>query len=904
MRRPSSGLLRFFVCTLLAATLTSTASFAQSACSNLNRGPGEGKFTGQVSSVPDGSTMQLSYGTQTVTVRYSSSVPVCQGGQPSSVSALVRGASVSVFGALHGMEIDAARIFVAGQPRAPGMNPGPNGIQPGQVNPNSTALRRQTPVPGGTEAGQVNPNATALPTQNAAPIMRPNTGVPPQASAIPERSVQQAPVRTMNVGRVPNSVILTGGTHAQTMQRLHVVRTYSLPVLRTNTQLTLGATNVDFRPMLSNPQALFNVADRLRAMPQHVEVRENTTDISEVDQGLVIHHALTYRILPGKCADATAKAQLARAGIICFTRGSASEHMTEFSRQGSPRFVAEAGKRQTAVAAYQRNLALEQADANKGVAQLRSGLSNPTQRAAIVAQVGEAEAARMASLNDDDLKGELINSGVQQFEETMFVPKVASSRYAHPQQTVTATGSAGEMNATQQLLRSGVPQHGGVPNFPNLLKVFPAQRINAGAGSSKPGEGDLGTYYFLTGFTIGNDYEWSWGAQVTINWCVVGCSSTYGLELHAGFNYGFGLRFPIQMDLKYQAAVNGQNAPAASVTATFEPIQGNVADFAKTGLSQEQMFDAKEIVAQIGADAGFDLSLPGLNVDPDFQIGVDFTNYLPAPYTGGSFQPPAPGSGGINSVLILQGFDLLGGLLNYGVAGGQLLPAAQLNLHSDKLQFMFHDETQSRQTLLTHTQQVVPVAVSTAGGVDNSHFSLGNPVYNLGFTVTPGVNPQVFVDIDVWSHQWNWQIWFPQLSISLPPNGIDFGCHDGTTCVLDFQTTYNPGTGQVSGQTQNATNERPVAYRTLTQGGCTADSEPQSDFLCPLNGMYGLCETMLKNGAVASCGALVPTVVDHVLRNGHCTGSGGNYACPNKGMVGLCETYVKNKEVLSCKQTP
>jgi len=879
----------------LSGVFLSSQSLAQSACTNLSRAPGEGKFTGQVSSNPDGSSMQVSYGGQVVLVRYNTSVTVCQGGQVSSVGVLSRGASVSVFGRVRGtgnnMVIEAAKIIVAGPARPFEANPVTTRTNPAPITRTTPApITRATPAP----ITRVAPAATM-------PSM-------PQTREASTTSVARAnvPQPPMLMGSVANSVILLGGTYAQTMQRMRVVRSYSLVNLRSGSQVKLGDTNVDFRPMLNNQQALFNVAARLSTLSQHVEVSENSAEISEVDQGLVIHQTLTYRVLPGKCADASVKAQLAGAGVVCFMRGSVSGNKAEFSRPGAARFVADAGKRQAAIAAYQQNVALEDADANKGIAQLRTALANPAQRAAIVAQVGEAEAARMGALNDDDLKEELINSGAQHYEETMFVPKIASSKFAHPKEIVLATGSAGEMNATDQLLRNGVPANGAVPNYPKLLEIVPPHSVSlgAGAGGGKAGDADLGTYYFLTGFTIGNDYEWSWGAQVTINWCIVGCSSTYGLELHAGFNYGFGLRFPIQADLKYNAQVNAQNMTTAAVTATIQPIQGNVADFLKTGLSQQQMFGAKEIVAQIGADAGFNLSLPGLNVNPDFQVGVDFTNYLPAPYTGGSFQPPAPGSGGINSVLVLNGFDLLGGLLNYGVAGGQLLPAAQLNLHSDKLQLIFHDETQSAQTFLTQKTQTVPVAVSVAAGTDRSHFSLGNPVYNLGFTVTPGVNPQVFVDIDIWSHQWNWQIWFPQLSISLPPGGVDFGCHAGTTCVLDFQTTYNPGTGQVTGGGQDVTRERQVAYSTLTQGGCTGDSVQQSDFLCPLNGMYGLCETMLKNGAVASCGALVPPVVDHILRNGHCTGSGGNYTCPNKGMVGLCETYVKNKEVLSCKQSP
>ena len=879
---------------LLYAAVMATASEAQSACSNRNLAPGEGKFTGQIASVPNGSSMQVRYGLDTVTVRYSGSVTVCENGQPGSVSALARGEEVSVFGPRRGTEIEATRIFVAVRPGATGVVPPPN-MQPAPVtraNP-GTMPNEQPPAP----VTRVNPGAAAGAQQ--APMNRPG--------AAPAMNAQQVPIPAMRYGAVAGAVILTGGTHAQAMQRLHVVRTYSLTSLRSSPQVTLGESKVNFQPMLSDPQAPFNVAERLRALPQHVEVREDTSEISEVDQGLVIHHVLTYRILPGKCADASAAAQLAQAGVQCVTKATQTERVAEFSRPGNARYVADAGKRQAAIAAYQKNVALEEADAKKGIAQLRSALSDPTQRAAIVAQVGEAEAARMQSLNDDDLTEELINSGVQQIEDTMFVPKAASNNFAHPQVKLAADASAGEINATQQLLHSGVSANGGPAAYPKLLMVAPARSLNlSGAGGNSSATVDLGTYIFLTGFTIGHDYEWSWGEQVTIDWCIVGCASTYGLGLFAGFNYGFGLRFPIQATFNYQTEVRGQNATAA-VTANFVPIEGTAKDFASTGLDPTQVFGGKEIVAQVGANAGFNLSLPGINVNPDWQIGVDFTNYLPAPYTGGRFTPPAPGSSGINSPFVLNQIDLLGGLLNYGVAGGQVFPAVNVNLHSDELQFTMNDEDVERQAELTKSPETLPVTVRTGGGEDSSHFSVGNPVYNLGFTVTPGLNPQVFVDIAVWSHQWNWQIWFPQLAISLPPGGVNFSCHNGTTCVVDFKTAYNPSTGRAgstSGGQTSSSNENDVADRTLTQGGCERVNGKEGYYLCPVKGMLGLCNTMLNNGFVTTCGALVPNVVDQILRNGHCTGSGGNYSCPNKGMMGLCETYVKNQEILSCKQTP
>jgi hypothetical protein len=60
---------------------------------------------------------------------------------------------------------------------------------------------------------------------------------------------------------------------------------------------------------------------------------------------------------------------------------------------------------------------------------------------------------------------------------------------------------------------------------------------------------------------------------------------------------------------------------------------------------------------------------------------------------------------------------------------------------------------------------------------------------------------------------------------------------------------------------------------------------------------------MMKNSAVLSCGALIPTSTDQILRRGGCSeeGDSGTYQCPSS-MMGLCGLYVKNQVVLSCKQ--
>jgi hypothetical protein len=716
-------------------------------------------------------------------------------------------------------------------------------------------------------------------------------------SARAQRGLEQ--LRPANQRPYANSVTLQGGTHAQTMQRLHVVRQYAFQNLRSNPRVMLGEAQLDFTPILSNPRSLSNLGEQLRAMPQRVQVQASESDVTEVDQGLVIHHLLTYQILPGQCADAGAKAQLAEAGVSCFSRSTVNERVAEFSSPRSPRYIADAGKREAAIVAYQQKSAAADADASQKIATLRKMLADPAQRAQIVAKVGQAEVSRMTAMSDDDLKDEVINMGTQTVEETMFVPKLETANYAHPKDNLAINAGPAEIAAVQQIMRNGV-SGGSVPGFPKLLKVVPssALHLNGSGAPTGPRTADLnaGPYIYMTGFTIGHDYEWQWGVSITINWCLVGCSSTYGIQLHAGFNYAFGLRFPIQANFQYQTVVQPNNSATAKLTPHFEPIEGDVNAFFEAGMPAEQMYNAQEIVAQVGADAGFNVSLPGWGANNDFSVGVDFTQLLPPPYTGGRFQPPAPGTHGIDSNIVFNQLDLLGGLLDFGIVGGAVYPAAKINLHSNDLHFTMNDEIQHR-SMQINSGQTVSLGDASASNGDYSHFSVGNPVYNLGFTVTPGLAPTVFVDIAVWSDSWQWPVWFPQLAVDLPPNGVDFGCHAGTTCVIDFTPVFNAATGQVTDMTK----ERDVADRTLTGGGCH-QNPGEGNYLCPVNGMLGLCQTMMKNSAVLSCGALINPTVDQILRRGcNQEGQTGVYDCPS-GMMGLCQLYVKNKEVVSCKQ--
>ena len=185
MRKFRPVMLATLSFTLFAAI--TVATHAQSDCSALNPAKGEGKFTGQISTAPDGSSMTVTYADQSVLVHYSNSVTVCQGGQPASLDALKQGASVSVFGPLRrngkNIEIDAARIFVAGRPQT--AQPSPEPARPNTQQTQPPNVQRMQP-----------PNAEQTQPPNPQPTQRPTTGAHP----------------------IPNSVILGGGTHAETMQ--------------------------------------------------------------------------------------------------------------------------------------------------------------------------------------------------------------------------------------------------------------------------------------------------------------------------------------------------------------------------------------------------------------------------------------------------------------------------------------------------------------------------------------------------------------------------------------------------------------------------------------------------------------------------------------------------------------
>ncbi len=568
------------------------------------------------------------------------------------------------------------------------------------------------------------------------------------ASTVPATGIIPPP--QVSVFARPDSVTLKAGSTGEVIGAMAVRRRLALAELRARPVIALAdGGRADLTPVLAGPAAAAGIAARLRVQPALVQLLAEETQAIEVEQGLIVRQFLSYKVKTGACTDPAKRALLVRSGATCMTRVNDVERAAAFANPGSPRFIADPARRAQAQQRARAGAAAEWAQAEQGIAQFRAMLRQPGQRAQIEAQIGAAEARRLEALGDAALADELANAAERQIEEVLFVP---------------ARGS-----------RAVMPQAPMRPLAPDRARA--AQRVEA--------HHVLPERVFLTGFTLGRDYEWRHRIAVTIKWCVLGCSRTYFAEVYAGFDYGLGLRLPIRVGGLYSyERVNGRDG--ARIAPVFEPIDASPEEFAHSGLPDDQIFSGRELVAQFRSAAGMSFRLPVVGSDGvGWETGHDFTAGLPAPFTGGQFRPPAPGDAHPPSAeVVFANPDLIGGLANFGVAGAKVLPAVKVSLRSERLQLKLADHLSGAETLMTSSGRTYPLAVRPDDR--SSHFSIGHPEYELAFHITPGLAARLWVDVAVWSDQWDWPVSFPEVSLTLPPRGATFGCHAQTVCAREY----------------------------------------------------------------------------------------------------------------------
>jgi hypothetical protein len=586
----------------------------------------------------------------------------------------------------------------------------------------------------------------------AAPVAAQRGGRPPPPSAA---IAPQAPV-DLGASVPATAVIVRPGSTETRLQSVRVREVRSLESLRQRPELRLDRDRVDLRPLLTNASALPNVAARLRALPSVVVLGEEAR-VYELDEGIVVRSVLAYRHKPGSCSDAIRRRAVAAAGARCMERRTPQAIAAAFSDPRDPRFIADPRMRMARVRQAEAAAAETREQIDADIATLRARLADPAGRAAIAAEIGGAEAARLAALDPVALEAEVANAHETRIEQVVFVPREGRL-------------DAQRFPAAARLGGPPVP----APSGTGAGTPSPATQKEIKADYS------IDPVIYLTGFTLGRDYEWRERVETTISWCLVGCKKTYYAEAYAGFGYGFGLRFPIRFsaDYAYRRAADG--SASAELTPRFEPINGAASDYRASGLPEEKLFEGKEFVAQFGAWAGFGYKVPVFGAGHvGAELDFDFTDDLPGDFRDGQFDPPTPGQPGPHADKIFETVDLLGGRANFGVVGAQVFPAVRFSLRSDALRFSLTDNVAPARTVQPESGTAIPLNVSAA---QTANFTVESPVYNLGFQLTPGLQARLFIDVEVWSHDWRPTLWFPELAVVLPPGGVDFACHADTTC--------------------------------------------------------------------------------------------------------------------------
>ena len=158
------------------------------------------------------------------------------------------------------------------------------------------------------------------------------------------------------------------------------------------------------------------------------------------------------------------------------------------------------------------------------------------------------------------------------------------------------------------------------------------------------------------------------------HWCVVGCTSTYGvIQLHCRLQTTLSAYTSHQDKPPISNSCSPEQYGGSETDAAIEPIKGNGTISSHPDSTPARCTTLQELFRRSSLQRRLRHQSARLWKQPEFSgrrglYPICFT----APYTGGHFQPPAPGTHGIDSNYVFNTIDLLGGLLDFGVVGNGL----------------------------------------------------------------------------------------------------------------------------------------------------------------------------------------------------------------------------------------
>lgn len=574
------------------------------------------------------------------------------------------------------------------------------------------------------------------------------------------------------------------GLRERRLQPIHTVDFHDLGRLQ---QLNLrnlpGGGRLNISPLYLRQQLPIRLAASLRARPQLGILLAEQGRLLELPEGIVLQSAIQFRLNPAACASARERQQLRNLGVSCFqpTQRSADQI---FSAPDSARFIADPGARQWAISQYNQRSALARQRFSERLLQARLSLQQP----GLSARGIPVEQLRQAS--EIEFTNTLLNRSVVVSQDAIYVPRAQTQNF-------------------EQLKRFGRSLQGGqAASASRQQQTLRGKRLL------------LEDSLFLTGFTFGKDFEWSKRVSVSIDWCWVGCTETYYLEPYANFGYGLGLRLPILVSGTSVQVDSSRGPGQASLSLRLDGINASLEQYRQLFALADHhkpdgypLYEGQELVAQLKAQAGIRMDLPIYGYDDirivDFKL--DLTDQLKGAMANGQWTPPTPGQPGLEGVLWLDSVDLLAGQGNIGVAGAKLTPGIKLGLQATALQLQLTDTSPGGASQIINGGREVRVPLKVVN--NRASFSLSDPEYALAFQITPGIKAVAWIDLVAWEDEWEWPIWFPDYAITIPADGLRFGCHENTPCRRDVQIDLATGQSQQQGSAVRPPTDRGLSAK-------------------------------------------------------------------------------------------
>lgn len=504
--------------------------------------------------------------------------------------------------------------------------------------------------------------------------------------------------------------------------------------------------------------------------------------IFESPEGFIAVKKLSFNIPFGVCSKQRNREVLG----VCGVKQDPRERFRNLSNPNSKFFIPSESARR--IITQQMQTELNQL--NGDVLKAREFLSGPQAQQKLTA----SEIQRLRNLSDEDLAYEMMNSGDEEIEEAIFIPRAAMKNIfpklniLKPKNIPTRSPKVFLKKSELQderILFSGFPKSID-QNWPADQQAAAGAKLIFASTTARSGTRNLtARRSFIAGFTFSKNFEWKVRFKKTVSWCWVGCKRTYYVEPYAQFGYGLGFRVPIRVELAQEYK---RGRAFMMLNSKIEAVNAQPGVYRSAGMSEEQVFGGKEIVAEYTAKAGIKYKLPTLGSgDYGVDYSKDLTDYLPGNLRGGQFDPPEPGNPTPGFEKVFSDINLLAGRGDYGLFGAEIYPALKGEFTSGMLTVMVQDKTGGGPPQIIGSGDSARVAVDP--NIRAGEFSVGQPKYNMSFTITPGVGYMAFIDLVVWRKEYPGKIWIPDLKLVLPPQGIDFGCHQGTKCVHDIKMT-------------------------------------------------------------------------------------------------------------------